>query len=43
MTAPAHPDLLAEQRRQARRTAWLLGIVVACIFLGYIIATGLRN
>ena len=43
--APALPDpvLLAAQRRQARRTALLLGIVAACVYLGFILATGLRD
>jgi hypothetical protein len=42
---PALPDpvLLAAQRRRARRTALLLGIVAACVYLGFILATGLRN
>lgn len=42
---PALPDpvLLAAQRRQARRTALLLGIIAACVYLGFIVATGLRN
>lgn len=41
--APPDPVLLAAQRRQARRTALLLGIVAACVYLGFILATGLRN
>jgi len=42
---PAVPDpvLLAAQRRQARRTALLLGIVALCVYLGFMLATGLRN
>jgi hypothetical protein len=42
---PAAPDpvLLAAQRRQARRTALLLGIVALCVYLGFMLATGLRN
>jgi hypothetical protein len=37
------PVLLAAQRRQARRTALLLAVVALCTYLGFIIATGLRN
>ncbi len=42
---PTLPDpvLLAAQRRQARRTALLLGFVALCVYLGFILATGLRN
>jgi len=40
---PADPVLVAAQRRQARRTALVLGIVAACVYLGFILATGLRN
>jgi hypothetical protein len=42
---PALPDpvLLAAQRRQARRTALVLGIVAICVYLGFILATGLRS
>ncbi|MEQ1801004.1 MAG: hypothetical protein ABL989_03715 [Gammaproteobacteria bacterium] len=47
MTQPAHSDVdpvvIAEQRRQARRTALLLGIIAMCVYLGFIVATGLRN
>jgi hypothetical protein len=37
------PVLIAAQRRQARRTALLLGIVAACVYVGFILATGLRS
>jgi hypothetical protein len=37
------PALLAAQRQQARRTAAVLGIVAACVYLGFILAVGLRN
>ena len=37
------PDEIAAQRRQARRTALLLGIVAVCVYLGFILAVGLRN
>ncbi|MDH5254761.1 MAG: hypothetical protein OEW72_02495 [Gammaproteobacteria bacterium] len=37
------PVLVAAQRRQARRAALLLGIVALCVYLGFILATGLRN
>lgn len=44
---PAHNDadpvVIAAQRRQARRTALVLGIVAVCVYLGFIVATGLRN
>jgi hypothetical protein len=52
VTGPAHNSgdpaladaaLLAEQRRQARRTALLLGLIALGVYLGFIIATGLRN
>lgn len=35
-------SLLAEQRRRARRTAIVLGIVVLCVYFGFILITGLR-
>lgn len=41
--AAAGPDEIAAQRRQARRTALLLGIVAVCVYLGFIVAVGLRN
>ena len=37
------PAIVAGQRRQARRTAVLLGIVALGIFLGFILAVGMRN
>jgi hypothetical protein len=37
------PALLAAQRRQARRTALVLGIVAVCVYLGFILGTSLRN
>ena len=42
---PALQDaaLIAAQRRQSRRVALLLGVIAACIYLGFILATGLRN
>ena len=42
---PALPDpvLVAAQRRQARRTALVLGVVALCVYLGFIVATGLRH
>jgi uncharacterized membrane protein (DUF485 family) len=40
---PADAALLAEQRRRARRTAVLLGIVALCMYLGFILATSLRR
>jgi hypothetical protein len=42
---PALPDpvLLAAQRRQARRTALVLGVVAVCVYVGFILGTGLRN
>ncbi|MEO7387259.1 MAG: hypothetical protein ABIX37_10020 [Gammaproteobacteria bacterium] len=44
MTGAAHdPVLLAAQRRQARRTAVLLGILAACFYVGFILATSLRH
>ncbi|MBL8201105.1 MAG: hypothetical protein JNK40_09055 [Chromatiales bacterium] len=47
MTRPAHNDvdpvIIAGQRRQARRTALVLGIVALCVYLGFILATGLRH
>jgi len=33
---------ITEQRRRARRTAIVLGIVVLCLYFGFIIMTGLR-
>ncbi|MEO8444718.1 MAG: hypothetical protein ABI567_06915 [Gammaproteobacteria bacterium] len=44
-TNPAGTDaaLLAEQRRRARRTALLLGFISLCMYLGFILATGLRS
>ncbi|MEZ5564139.1 MAG: hypothetical protein R3F24_00890 [Gammaproteobacteria bacterium] len=40
----AEPDtsLLATQRRRARRTALLLGFLALCLYLGFIVSTGLR-
>ena len=45
LPAPALPDpvLLAAQRRQARRTALVLGVVAVCVYVGFILGTGLRN
>ncbi|MDP2323354.1 MAG: hypothetical protein Q8N51_04905 [Gammaproteobacteria bacterium] len=47
MTEPAHNDPgqaeLQEQRRRARRAAFLLGALALCLYLGFILATGLRN
>jgi uncharacterized membrane protein (DUF485 family) len=37
------PAVIAAQRRQARRAAVLLGIVALCVYVGFIVATGLRN
>jgi hypothetical protein len=34
---------LAEQRRRARRGAFLLGALALAMYLGFILATGLRN
>jgi hypothetical protein len=35
-------SLEAEQRRRARRTALLLGLFAICMYLAFIVATGLR-
>lgn len=45
LPAPALPDpvLLAAQRRQARRTALVLGVVAVCVYVGFILGTGFRN
>ncbi len=52
MTKPVHsaeapadlqPAEIQEQRRRARRNAFLLGAVAFCIYVGFILATGLRN
>jgi hypothetical protein len=34
---------LEQQRRHARRTALVLGAVALCVYLGFILATGLRH
>jgi len=34
---------IEEQRRRARRTALVLGVLALCTYLGFILATGLRN
>jgi len=36
-------DLIAAQRRQARRAALGLGIVALLVYVGFIVATGLRH
>ena len=41
--SPADPVMLAAQRRRARRTALVLAIATLCVYLGFILATGLRN
>ena len=37
------PAEIQAQRRRARRTALLLGALAFCIYLGFILATGLRS
>jgi uncharacterized membrane protein (DUF485 family) len=32
---------IEEQRRRARRVAFLLGAIALCLYLGFIVATGL--
>jgi uncharacterized membrane protein (DUF485 family) len=34
---------IEEQRRRARRTALFLGVLALCMYVGFILATGLRN
>jgi len=41
--ANTDPELIAAQRRQARRAALGLGIVALLVYVGFIVATGLRH
>jgi uncharacterized membrane protein (DUF485 family) len=41
--AGSEPPEIREQRRRARRTALLLGVVAFFIYVGFIVATGLRG
>jgi hypothetical protein len=38
-----NPVQLAEQRRRARRTAVMLGVLALCVYVGFILSTMLRN
>ena len=42
-TSADQPPTVEEQRRRARRTAFLLGALALCVYLGFILATGLRS
>ena len=41
--ADTDPEIVAAQRRHARRAALLLGFVALVIYIGFIVATGLRH
>jgi len=34
---------IEEKRRRARRTAFLLGALALCVYIGFILSTVLRN